>query len=178
MWTRLNKNWWITGIKGFLAIFLGMVLLFNPEKAMVDLTRYFGVFGVITGATIIIIELLRLTPPPIKPHRLTEAVLDIIAGILLLAFPALSYPVLIMVVAVWGVVSGINHLMAIHKFIASQSIKILMVINGVLSVVFGSGLFFLAHEDAVTLTLVIGAFALVFGIITVFTSSRIELEKY
>jgi uncharacterized membrane protein HdeD (DUF308 family) len=46
---KLNLNFWITLIRGFLVIILGLSLLFTPEKTKAMLFNFMGFFWLMTG---------------------------------------------------------------------------------------------------------------------------------
>ena len=74
---KLNIMFWITLVRGFLVLFLGLSLLFTPEKTKAMLFNFMGVFWLMTGIVSVRQELHN------RGHRLVlvAGVLGILAGI-------------------------------------------------------------------------------------------------
>ena len=143
---KLNLVFWITLIRGFLVIVLGVTLIFTPEKTKAMLFNFMGFFWLMTGLVSIRQELHK------RGNRLVlfAGALGIVAGILVVT-RNLSRQVLseFWVVEILGIVillSGIMHILGGFKVgrQAMQGRTTLSIILGIFEVFLG-GVFVIFH---------------------------------
>src|SRR5918994_1645496 len=92
------------------------------------------------------------------------AVLFGLAGLILLAWPGLGALVLLYVIAIWAIVTGVMEIVAAISLRREIDNEWLMILGGSLSVLFGVILAVLPGAGLLSLTWLIGAFAIIFGV--------------
>ncbi|MBS2101118.1 HdeD family acid-resistance protein [Carboxylicivirga linearis] len=100
------KNWWMYLLRGILLILLALFVLFNPIEAIVGMTVYIGIGLLMSGAFITTLALLSKKTVVNWGWRLTEGIIDILFGFILLSSPVISASVIPFVVGFWIIVYG------------------------------------------------------------------------
>jgi uncharacterized membrane protein HdeD (DUF308 family) len=85
------------------------------------------------------------------------------AGVFALAWPAPTAYVLVIVVAAWALVGGVAEFSAGFQVGESAGTRALFILSGLVSFVFGVLLFARPGVGAVTLALLFGLYALIYG---------------
>jgi len=102
------------------------------------------------------------------------ALLDIAAGVVALAWPAITVFVLTIWLGVWAVVTGVVEIGAAFATSHGRGFRIGMAIVGLASVVFGIVVFTHPDVGVVTVTLLFGLFLLVYGVDLLMTAARLR----
>jgi uncharacterized membrane protein HdeD (DUF308 family) len=130
---------------------LSLIVLFGTY-AVLD-----GVFAMMTG----------LTGSRYAPRWwvfLLEGLISVAAGVIALIRPDVASIVLISIIAVWAVLTGILEIMAAVRLRREISNEWMLAFGGFLSIVLGILLFFQPATGGLVIILMIGAYALIFGI--------------
>ncbi|MCB0724490.1 MAG: HdeD family acid-resistance protein [Ignavibacteriae bacterium] len=170
--TSLYKNWWALTIKGVLAIIFGLMIFFAPGMGAVALAYYFGFLVIFTGFFMIFAAFAHKSVNQNWGWWLFEGILDIILGVIVISYPLMSIAIFILFVGVWAIFMGISQV--ISFFTVSASGKWLFLLSGVISTIFGILLILNPLLGAVSLTMLIGAFLLVYGVFAVSLSFKIK----
>jgi uncharacterized membrane protein HdeD (DUF308 family) len=99
---------------------------------------------------------------PVLGHLLLGLV-DLAAGVFALAWPAPTAYVLVIVVAAWALVGGFAEVFAGFQIGESAGMRAMFILSGLVSVAFGVLLFARPGVGAVTLALLFGLYALIYG---------------
>ena len=158
----LERNWWVIGLRGLLAVILGLCAFLFTGTAILSLVLLFSVFAFIDGA-VALTGAVRAA----KHHRhwtllALQGAASLVAAAIAFAWPGLTVLAFILVLAAWSLISG-GATIAIAVG-TSGSQRWWMLLGGMLSVLFGCALVLAPIVGAVVLTWWLGAFALVFGI--------------
>ena len=102
------------------------------------------------------------------------AALDIIAGVVALAWPGITILVLVIWVAVWAVVTGLGDLGMVFAQNETAGERVMFALTGVVSVVLGLVLFVRPDIGAVSLAEVYGLFSIVLGVVTLAAAAKIQ----
>ena len=92
--TRAIKHWWLLLLAGILCVALGVAVFVFPLESYVTLSILFGVFLLVSGAAQLIIALSSGNYLMMRGYIIAGGVIDILLGIFLCAFPAVSLVVL------------------------------------------------------------------------------------
>jgi uncharacterized membrane protein HdeD (DUF308 family) len=106
-----------------------------------------------------------------------EGVLGVVAGIIALVWPGITAIALLFVVAAWALLTGVAELAAAIRLRRLIRNEWLLVIGGVASVVFGILLVVNPRAGLLALVWLVGAYALVFGVILVGLAYRLRSSR-
>jgi uncharacterized membrane protein HdeD (DUF308 family) len=166
-----GRVWWTLVLRGAVAVLFGLAALFWPGKTLFVLILFFGAYTLVDGIFAIVGGIMDSSR---RWLLLIEGVLGVAAGLILLARPGLGALVLLYVIAIWAVVTGVMEIFAAISLRREIDNEWLMILGGALSVLFGLILAFLPGAGLLTLTWLIGAFAIVFGIAFIVLGFRVR----
>ena len=92
--TRAIKHWGLLLLAGILCVALGVAVFVFPLESYVTLSILFGVFLLVSGAAQLIIALSSGNYLMMRGYIIAGGVIDLLLGIFLCAFPAVSLVVL------------------------------------------------------------------------------------
>jgi uncharacterized membrane protein HdeD (DUF308 family) len=158
--------WWLLLLWGILAILLGCALLFSPGVTMVLLITFMGAYWLIGGLFALCSLAVDRTN---MGWKIFLAIVNIIAGILILAYPLYStFFVLgffIIFIGFWACFVGAAHLF--QAFSAKDAGNAVL---GILSLIFGILLLIYPFMAAALLPFIAGVFAIVLGLCSIYLS--------
>jgi uncharacterized membrane protein HdeD (DUF308 family) len=170
----LAKNWWLFLARGILALILGIFALFFPEVVYMSIVLIIGVFALVDGA----IALFSAFTSNAKSEHwwwiIFEGVLGILLGVLTIFRPAAMGEVWMILIAVWAILTGILEIItavALRKAIEGE---IWMILGGVVSLLFGVLLLIYPTAGAIAIGIIIGVFAILFGIFFILLAFRLK----
>ena len=102
------------------------------------------------------------TAGPVFGHLLL-GLIDLAAGVIALVWPAPTAFVLVIVVAAWALVGGVAEFFAGFQSGEAAGTRAMFILAGLVSVAFGVLLFARPGVGAVTLALLFGLYALIYG---------------
>src|SRR6266540_4696376 len=103
---------------------------------------------------------------------LLEGVISVAAGVFAIMRPGLTGFVLVTLIAVWAILTGAFELGAAICLWREITNEWMLALGGFVSIVLGVLLFFQPATGGLVLTLMIGAYALTFGVLLVFLGFR------
>src|SRR6266446_4067155 len=174
MTSVLTRNWWALALRGILAILLGLAAIVLPGVTLAVLITLFGAYAVVDGVLAILAGVRAAERHERWWSPVLKGLAGIVAGVLAFVWPALTVLALLYLIAGWAIVTGVLELVAaVHLHRAHG--EWLLILNGVLSILFG--IFVLAWPGAGALTLLwlIGAYAIVFGVVLVILAFRLRV---
>lgn len=173
MCRTLAQNWWAIGLRGAFAVLFGILTFVMPVVTMATLVILFaaymlvdGVFGIVSG-----VKAAR------KGERwgwlVGEGLANIVAGLVAFLWPGITVLVFVYLVAFWSIVTGGLMTAAAFKLKLDHG-RWWLVLAGIFSAVFGILLALAPIAGAVALTLWLGAYAIVFGVMLLVLAFRLR----
>lgn len=103
----IDTPWWVVLLEGFIAIVVGLFLLYRPIITTILLIQILGIFWLAEGIVSVIGALIF---PDNRWLKLLSGILSIIAGIVILMYPIIS-PIIVLTLFVvfigaWAIVTG------------------------------------------------------------------------
>ena len=143
---------------------------------MLALAVLFGVYAIIHG-TGLIIGGIRGRDNAHRAMSILGGLLGIAAGILALLLPGITVLALGLLVGVWAMVMGVTEIATVFRYHPAIRDELLLVVAGVLSIV--AGVLILAHPiaGAFGIAILLGAYALVYGLLLVLTAIRVRARS-
>ncbi len=102
------KNWWVSLLLGLLYVAVALCLLFAPLSSYVALSVIFSITILVSGILEILFAATNRKTISSWGWYLTGGIIDLILGIFLVAYPALSMEVIPFVVAFWLMFRGFS----------------------------------------------------------------------
>ena len=148
---------------GVLAIIVGIIALAWPGVTVYALVILFAVYAFIDAGLQAMRAFSSRTAGPVIGHLLLGLV-ALAAGVIALVWPGPTALVLVLVVAIWALVSGCLEIVAAFGSGETAGTRAMFILAGLVSIAFGVVLFARPGIGAVTLALLFGLFSLIYGV--------------
>jgi uncharacterized membrane protein HdeD (DUF308 family) len=170
----LARNWWALALRGALAILLGLTAFVLPGVLLASLVLLFGAYALVDGIFAIIAGI-RLAERHERWWPLVlEGLVGVVAGIMVFLLPAAAVLALLYLVSAWSIVTGVFRIAAAVKLRKQIEGEWLLILNGLLSVLFGVVIFVFPAVGLVTVVWIIGMYAIMFGILLLVLGFRLR----
>jgi uncharacterized membrane protein HdeD (DUF308 family) len=161
----LQWKWWSVALRGLAAMAFGVIALLWPDITVHVLIVIFGLFVLIDG----IFELYNASNARRHDQKwawlATRGCIGVFIGIIAFAWWTATATVFLYIIAIWAIVSGVGWLVITYRFPLSKAGKWLLGLGGLISVIFGIVLIAHPAGGATAVIWLIGAYAIVFGVI-------------
>jgi uncharacterized membrane protein HdeD (DUF308 family) len=162
----LARHWWVFLLRGIVAIVFAAMAFLLPFTTLGSLFIVLGIYLLVDGVAAIVAGFRAASNHGNWAWLLFEGVVGIIAGLFAIAMPALTLLVLIIMLAVWSVVSGVMLLVAAFNLHEGHG-GWLMGLAAIASIAWGVLLYVFPIAGSLVLTWWLGGYALAFGIILI-----------
>jgi uncharacterized membrane protein HdeD (DUF308 family) len=156
-----SRLWWALLLRGIAAVLFGLAALFWPDETLWVLIVFFGAYALVGGIFSIVAGMADATR---RWLLVTEGALGVVAGSIAFFWPGLTALVLLYVIAGWAIFTGVLEIMSAISLRREIDNEWMMILGGALSVLFGIILAVLPGVGLLSLTWLIGLYALIFGI--------------
>jgi uncharacterized membrane protein HdeD (DUF308 family) len=170
----LAKSWWITLLRGLAAVAFGVLAFAWPGLTMLTLILLFAVYVLADGIFALAAAVAG------RDHGLPTWWLVLI-GLLGLAiaaatflWPGVTALVLVMIIGAWAFVRGLFEVIAAIQLWKELDDAWLLALGGFVSLVFGGAVLAMPGAGALALVWLIGAYAIMFGVILIILSFRLR----
>jgi uncharacterized membrane protein HdeD (DUF308 family) len=147
---------------GILAVIVGIVAIAWPGVTILALVILFAVYAFADAGLQGARAFGSRSAGPVLGHLLL-GLIDLAAGVFALAWPAPTAFVLVIVVAAWALAGGVSEVVAGFGIGESAGTRAMFILAGLVSIAFGVVLFARPGLGAVTLALLFGLYAVVYG---------------
>lgn len=154
-------------------VIFGLVSILMPELAIAVLAIYFAITIMLGGLILSIFTLKHKASLPNWKARLTEGLLSVVLGLVILIKPQSAAAFLVYVMGLWAFFIGVVFIVSYFRRKTPDLVGAFNLIAGVVSVVLGLIIVFNPFESSRFLVILIGIYALAFGIFTMVYSSKI-----
>ncbi|MBN1598019.1 MAG: DUF308 domain-containing protein [Bacteroidales bacterium] len=168
---RLFRSWWLMTLKGLLAISFGL-MIFIKQYTLVkqSLALAFGILMLSSGVLIILGAFIHKKTNPRWVWWLIEGAIDILISLFFIIKPDWARALFLNVMAIWAVFLGIIQIITALRLITYMRNWWTLVITGVLSIALAVTAFFNPLYKEFAVVVVVGIFAVVFGLIMIYIS--------
>jgi uncharacterized membrane protein HdeD (DUF308 family) len=174
MLAMLSRNWWAFALRGLLAIIFGVLALIWPGATLLTLVLLFGAYTLVDGIFAVIAGIRSYGSNERWWAVLLEGLAGILIGLLTFFWPGVTAFVLLYFIAAWAIVTGILEIIAAIRLREVITGEGWMILSGILSVLFGVLLFVFPSAGALSLVWLIGAYAIVFGVVLLILAFRLR----
>src|SRR2546426_8942915 len=161
MTTVLTRNWWALALRGIFAVLLGLAAFVLPGVTLAVFVALFGAYAVVDGVLAISAGVRAAERHERWWSPVLKGLAGIVAGVLAFVWPALTALALLYLIAGWAIVTGVLEIVAavhLHRVHGEW----LLILNGVLSILFGLLVIVWPGAGFITLLWVIGKDSVVF----------------
>ncbi len=170
METKSYKNWWLLAINGIIAVFFGVLLLFFPKEIIFNVVFYSGLVIASGGLCLLFIAIYYLKKNRNVGLLLFQSIFSLAIGLGIMIFQDLSLHLFFLLMGVWAIIVGIFQLVILVNIKRNLSNKNFILFNGLLTIALGVVMILKKEEVPVFLTKLLGAFAILLGIIMIYLS--------
>ncbi|MBV9949206.1 MAG: HdeD family acid-resistance protein [Myxococcales bacterium] len=167
------SNWPSLAWRGLASVGFGVLAFAWPRATLAALTILYGAYALADGVLAVIVALRR-------EHRryrsllVLDGVLGIATGVITFFWPRITLLVLVYIVGLRALFMGALEIGAAVRFHGPRAPRVLYGLGGGTSVVFGILTFFAPGVSALVLVLLLGSYALVFGVALLALALRVR----
>ena len=172
----LSRNWWALALRGVAAIVFGLLAFILPGITLTALILLFSAYMLVDGVFAIVAAVRAEERDTRWWLLLAEGVLGVLAGIVAFVWPGLTALALLYLVAAWSIITGILQIVGAIRLRREIEGEWALILGGVLSVIFGVLLAVLPGPGILALLWLIGAYALVSGVLLIILAFRVRNE--
>jgi len=172
MITTLAQNWWTLALRGLAAVIFGILAYLWPDITFTVLVLFFGAYALWDGVFALIGAF--RTAGERRWMLILEGLVGIAAGIVTFIWPGAASLAILTIIAAWAIITGIFEIIAAIRLREEIEGEWLMFLSGLLSVLFGIALAIWPAAGLVAVTWMIGAYAIVFGILLIVLGFRLR----
>ena len=170
----LARNWWLLLLRGIVSVLFGVLAFAWPGLTLVTLVLLYGAFALLDGAFALVAAILGAPGLASRWWLALVGVFGIAAGVLTFALPGLTALTLLVVIGSWALVKGGAEIIGAVRLRKEIDNEWALILNGALSVIIGLIFILRPGDGALALVWVIGAYAVVIGILMIALSLRLR----
>ena len=169
----LSRHWWLILLRGICAILFGVLAFVWPGLTLLTLILLYGAFMLVDGVLALAAAIMGGAAAP-RWWLAVAGLLSIAAGLLAFLWPGITALVLLFFIAGWAIASGVMQIIGAIRLRKEIDNEWYLVAAGALSVLFGILLILQPGAGALASILVIGAFAIAYGVVLILFSLRLR----
>jgi uncharacterized membrane protein HdeD (DUF308 family) len=173
MLPTVSGSWGALAVRGVAAVLFGLAALIWPGLTLAVLIILYGAYAVVDGVFTIVAGL-RVGSGTHKWLLLAESALDILAGLIAVFWPGITAVVLLYIIAFWAIFGGLLRIVGAVLLRREIDNEWTMALSGALWMLLGIVLFVLPGAGLVSLSWLIGIFALGAGITLIALALRVR----
>ena len=168
----LSRFWWMTLLRGVIAILFGILIFAQPAISLVSLVFVFGAYTLMDGAACVATAI-----GGRKEHEgwwvlLLAGLAGIGVGLLTFFNPGLTALALLFYIAIWSIATGLLQVVAAVRLRKEIEGEFWMGLGGLATIAFGLLLVARPGAGALAVLWLIGAYAIAFGVILIALGAR------
>lgn len=159
----IASYWWVLTLRGIAALLFGIAAVFWPAITLVTLVYLFSAFILVSGIAEVIHGIGSIRHRGTWFLSLLIGVLQIGVGVYLIRHPLVSFATLILLIGFTLIVRGVIEGVAAFTDDSSVSMRTLVMIGAVISVLAGIVVLFQPASAGVAFVWILGLYALITG---------------
>ncbi len=164
-------------INGIIALIFGGLAIFLPQATIKTVAIYFGILLLLGGGGGLWIAIRNMHREKPYISSLISSIVSIVIGLIIVFNTRLSLNIFGIIIGIWALVIGAVQLFIALRLMEAGNYKNLMVINGLITLLFGLLLFVSPFGTIIALTRIIGALAVIFGGVLLFFSISLRSNE-
>jgi uncharacterized membrane protein HdeD (DUF308 family) len=174
MIAEVSRNWWVFLIRGIAGILFGIAAFAWPGLTIAVLVLMFGAYALVDGIFSIIAGIRARNQVERWWMMVLVGLAGIATGILTFLWPGMTALVLLYFIAAWAIVTGVFQIAAAIRLRKEIEGEWLLALGGIASIIFGVLLFLMPGAGALAAVWIIGAYAILFGILMIGLAFRLR----
>lgn len=170
--TRRSLTCWLLILTGAIFLGIGLLAFIDPFSSYFKLVKFAGICLLLNGAFLLVVSALNTRYPTGRIWMQAESIVHILFGLLFLFNPILSFIALPYFIGSWIFLVGILKMLAALALRSTLRGWAFIAGVGVICIVFGALLLFSPFIKANSITILIGAFGIVIGLLYIFDALR------
>jgi uncharacterized membrane protein HdeD (DUF308 family) len=170
----LARNWWAVLIRGIAAVIFGLLAFFWPGITGLSLVIVFGAYAFVDGVFALVAAIRAAEAHERWVPLLIEGIIGLIIGAITFFETGLAAAALYYTIAAWALLTGIFEIVAAIQMRKLIQNEWLLILGGVASIAFSVLLVIYPLAGFVTVIYLIGAYAIVFGVLLIGFSLRLR----
>jgi uncharacterized membrane protein HdeD (DUF308 family) len=162
-------------IKGILALLFALLIFIDPAQALKTIATYFGALAIIAGIVLIISAV--TGKEGTRNFILFQGIFFTLIGLLIVVYPGGTASLMVLLIGLFITFLGAIQLVTYLQMKEAIPVPGLSLIHAILSLGIGLLLLFNPFEGAVLATLIMGGYALWFGITRLYLAWQIHKIK-
>ena len=168
------RNWGFVALRGVVAVVFGVLTILRPGVTLAVLILLFGGYAIANGLFTIITAVANRHGESHWGALVVSGVLSIAFGVAALLMPGITGIVLLYIIAGWAILTGVSEIITAIRLRKVITGEWLLVIAGVVSIAFGLLLVMFPGAGALAVTLWIGVYAVMVGILLIALALRLR----
>lgn len=161
----LAKNWWLLLLRGIASVVFGVLAFAWPGLTIISLVIVYGAYALVDGLFSLYAAIRGGEGAAPRWWLAVVGVAGVLAGIISFAAPGIVALWLLLLIGAWAIVSGIFEIVGAVRLRKEIDNEWMLILHGAITVLFGVLLMAMPVAGALALVWVIGAYAIVGGII-------------
>jgi uncharacterized membrane protein HdeD (DUF308 family) len=166
---EVASHWWVLALRGTLALLFGIMAFAWPGVTLAVLVLLYGGYALADGVFASIAGVKTRTW-----SLLLVGLLGIAAGVITFLWPGVTAIVLLYIIAFWAIFLGVFEIVTAIKLRKELENEWLLIVGGIGSMLLGMLLLFNPGAGALSVVWMIGAFAILFGILLLVLGFRLR----
>lgn len=162
----------LVALRGVLVLAFGLAVLFTPGLALLALIFVFAAYALVDGIAAIALGIRHRAQRPGWGWTVAQGVVSVIAGVVAFALPASAAIAILFVIAFWAIAAGVVTAISAYEVRKHGGPWGWVAVRAVLDVLFGVLLLVWPASGILALLWLVGAFAVVTGIVLVVQAFR------
>ena len=177
MFNLMTQNWWAIALRGLVAALFGIATFMWPGITLWVLAPLFGAYAMINGVLAVIEAFSRDVSRERWRPLLFEGVVSIVVGVMILIWPGLTAMGLVFLIAFWAIMTGVFEIITAVRLRHEIRGEWMMALIAILSMAFGFLLVAFPATGALSVILIIGAFAFATGALMIALAFKLRSLK-
>jgi uncharacterized membrane protein HdeD (DUF308 family) len=170
----VSRIWWAIVLRGLLAVLFGILALAYSGQTLLAIIYAFGVFSLLTG----VMQLITAVRAGEEHRRwgwlAVAGIAGVAAGVISFVWPGITALSLLFLIAAWAFVSGVAEIIFALSWPDTLANRWLAALSGALSIVFGFLLVIWPRSGLITLTWLVGIYAILYGVSQLYYAWRLQ----
>ena len=161
----LAKNWWLLLLRGIASVIFGVLAFAWPGLTIISLVIVYGAYALVDGLFSLYAAIRGGEGAAPRWWLAVVGVAGVLAGIISFASPGMVALWLLLLIGAWAIVSGIFEIVGAVRLRKEIDNEWMLILHGAITVLFGVLLMAMPAAGALALVWVIGAYAIIGGVI-------------
>jgi len=172
----LANNWWALALRGLAGVIFGFVALIVPNITLLALILLFSAYMLVDGVFAIVSAVRAARQRDRWGLLVLDGLARIGTGAIAFFWPNLTAVAFVLLTGAWAIVSGCLMLGAAYN-LAGDHGRWWLGLAGALSLIYGALMVLVPPAGALALTMILGAYALVFGALIIVLAFRLRSRR-